>query len=97
MFVDKHGRAPTRTIGWEFLFHVEVKSKVWTLRCKHYVVCTDITYVMAARSGVFQSQSLTDDTGHRARKQLNDSLLNVCQMEFGCCNRFHTQHRVWKH
>ena len=97
MFVDKHGRAPTQTIGWEFSFHVEVKSKVWTLRCKHYNVCTDITYVMANRSGVFQSQSLTDDTGHRARKQLDDSLLNVCQMEFGCCNRFHTQHRVWKH
>ena len=55
MFVDKHGRAPTRTIGWEFLFHVEVKSKMWTLRCKRYVVCTDITYGMAAGSGVFQS------------------------------------------
>ena len=58
MLVDKHSRAPTQTIlwsvGWKFLFHVEVKSKVWTLRCKHYVVCTDITYVMAAGSGVFQ-------------------------------------------
>ena len=32
-----------------------------------------------------------------AGKQLDDSLLNVCQMDFGCCNRFHTQHRVWKH
>ena len=55
MFFDKHGRAPTRTIGWEFLFHGEVKSKVWTLRCKHYIVCTDITYVMAAGSGVVLS------------------------------------------
>ena len=55
MFVDKHGTAPTQTTGWEFLFHFEVKSKVWTLRCKHFNVCTDITYVMAAGSGVFQS------------------------------------------
>ena len=55
MFFDKHGRAPTRTIGWEFLFHGEVKSKVWTLRCKHYIVCADITYVMVAGSGVVLS------------------------------------------
>ena len=53
MFVDKYGKAPTYTTGWELLFHVEVKSRVWTLRCKHYVVCTDIAYVMAAGSGPF--------------------------------------------
>ena len=55
MFVDEHGRASARTIGWEFWLHVEVKSKVQTLSCKHYVVCTDITFVMAAGSGVFQN------------------------------------------
>ena len=58
MFVDKHGRAPKRTRGWEFLFHVDVKSRVLTLRCKHYVVCTDIAYVMAAGSGVFLANPL---------------------------------------
>ena len=88
MFVDKHGTAPTRTTGWEVLFHFEVKSRVRTLRCKNYVVCTDIAYVMAAGSSVFQSWSSTDDTLHRAGKQSNDSLLNVCQMEFGCCTVF---------
>ena len=53
IFVDKPGRAATRTKGWEFVFYAEVKSRVWTLRCKHFVVCTDIACVMAAGSGVF--------------------------------------------
>ena len=96
MFVYKPGRAP-RTKGWEFVFYVEVKSKVWTLRCKHYVVCMDIAYVMAAGSGVFQSCSSTHNMLHRAGKQLDDSTLHVSQRELGYCNHIHTQHRVWKH
>jgi hypothetical protein len=82
-------------VGWSF--NSVVEPQVFTGRCEHYVVGTDITAVMVTGGCVFQSCRATYDTMHRAGKQLHDNPLHVCQMKSGCCFCFHTQCSSWEH
>ena len=99
VFGDKHDRATTQIIGWECSFHCVIEPHVWTRRCEQYIVGTDITVVMDAGDFVFQSWPSTDNTLHRAGKQLHDAMMvsrRFAKESWGVTT-FSTQRRAQKH